>query len=222
MANMEAKDTNKIISITGNECGIDAYFLGRMLATKDEAVLIIDNSEYHDLYDSIWKAEVRDIAYRNIVIAKNTAYTADTFDAFAYVIIYHGMVTDANWWYASTDRIVITDFSKPHIRMLHQYVGSFDPMDVTVIFRNRISGKIKDVDVVRTVGIDRTHIMYSFEIPFSEEDEARILEFQYNGTQKLGAMSKGYASTLGDLYFSIVGKDAGSKLSKVISASDSL
>ena len=219
---MEAKDANKIISITGNECGAVAYFLGRMLATSDEAVLIIDNSEYHDLYDSIWKAEIRDIAYRNIVIAKNTAYTNNVFDAFAYIVVYHGMVTDAKWWYASTDRIIITDFSKPHIRMLHQYVGSLDPMDVTVTFTDRVSGKSKDVDVVRSIGIERDRIMYSFEIPFSEDDRARIQEFQYNGVQKLGSMSKGYVSTLGDLYFSIVGKDTGTKLNKLVSSADSL
>lgn len=219
---MAQKEETKIISIVGVDCCEVAYFMGRLLAVSDLPVLVIDNSRENSLFGSLWKTDSRDIVYRNITFTENIAYVPGVFDSFAYIVVYHGIEATREWWYASHSRIVVTDFDKYHSSALADSLKKLDKVNLSLIFKDRYSTKIKDMDLVKTLGLDTNKILYSFEFPVSEEDKARQIEFQYNGVQKLNAMSKGYISVIGNIYMNATGQDKKSKFQKLVSAADNL
>ena len=77
-------------------------------------------------------------------------------------------------------------------------------------------GKVADEKLYEMAGIDKTHVIETGELPFSDTDKAAKVAFMFNGSQKISLLTKEMRSILESMYYSIVEKEKNKKFSDII------
>lgn len=209
---MEKK--NRIVSIAGHHVGDIAFYLTKILAVGDEPVLIVDLSEQHEIYNTVGRAPEERVGYlRNITIVADAAYLAETFNAFSAIVVYHGFEANDGWWKVSDVQFVISGYDKFDVTDLANGLASVDLTRVHMMFKERFTKKIKDVDIMSMLGIDSSKAGELLEIPFDEASEAIRLAWEYNGNQRVADLPKTDIDVLMEMY-DVIEPDVDPKVKK--------
>ena len=180
---------NKIVSIAGHHVGDIAFYLTKIMAVSDEPMLIVDLSEQHEIYDTVGRGPGQTTGYlRNITIIADAVYHEETFQDFSGIVVYHGTRADAAWWNASNVQFVISNYDKFDVIDLSYGLKDLDLSNVHMVFKQRFTKKIKDVDVIEMLGMDPKNMKYMLE---------------YNGNQRVADLPKTDIEFLMEMYEAI-------------------
>ena len=202
-----AKANLRIISFAGVKHADIPYYMAKLLAIGRRNVLIVDNSEQHDLYQSIYKKHEMDIVnVGNITYIKDIAWSPESFEKFEVVIIYHGEEIDRDIWENSTNRFLLmnTDrFDMERVRAgIPEGSAPFVILMVDVYY-----GKIKAKDIPAFLNISDSMVNGIESLPFDEKDAAALEAFQFNGIQRVRDTSDSMKEFLLDIYKHLGGSD---------------
>lgn len=197
----------QIISFTGIDHPDVVYFLGKLLSVNS-TVLVIDNSERHNLYRDIHAGRGDDI-----IITGKTAYMFDTalsdaFSEFDYVIIYHGMKPDADLWKASSKRILMVDSDANNLSDIKtglQKVSVKDMMDV--MFCDLMYSKVTEENIVHILNIGGRTTDNVYNLPFDPDNIEILQMLEYNGKHAVKDITAGMSELLKDLYGTLTGTE---------------
>lgn len=194
-------EERKIVSISGRHVGDIAFYLAKILGADDSAVLICDLSEQHEIFESFALAPGEKTAYlRNLTVIKDTAYNEKAFEAFAAIVVYQGIKADKTWWDASDVQFVITNYDRYDLTDLAHGISGMNFEKTRLVFKQRFTKKIKDVDVITMLGMDPEKAKDLLEIPFDETSEAMKIAWEYNGNQRVADIPKTDQEFLLELY----------------------
>ena len=199
----QAAKVHRIISFVGENRGHIAYYLIKLLSACNEPVLLVDNSESNEIFHSINRVKgMRTATIRNITYVANVTYEEETFDPFTYIVIYYGnsLDGDTSWWDVSDLRLVMTGFDRYEIRRLAKGLPETNCTDLYIIFADRYSKKIRDEDVLESLYLEPDSIKDKMELTYEPEDLALRIAWEYNGSQKIGALTKNMLGFLEELY----------------------
>lgn len=195
---------NKVVSIAGHHVGDIAFYLTKIMAVSDEPMLIVDLSEQHEIYDTVGRGPGQTTGYlRNITIIADAVYHEETFQDFSGIVVYHGTRADTAWWNASNVQFVISNYDKFDVIDLSYGLKDLDLSNVHMVFKQRFTKKIKDVDVIEMLGMDPKNMKDMLEIPFDETSEAIRLAWEYNGNQRVADLPKTDIEFLLEMYEAI-------------------
>ncbi len=182
-----------VISFVGLERADIPYYQALVFASAGRTVLVLDNSYSNDLFASIPQVEGEDVLQiGNITFMKNVGWSQRLFDAFDHVIVYlgerQGDVT-LDYLRGSSVRYIVTDYTTLSTRRIAEQLRELGKFRCKVLFLNKASGKISEELVCSEIGVPY-HEQYSYTVTLDESDYKCFLNFERNGFQKLGAVSK--------------------------------
>ena len=197
-------EEKRIVSIAGTHVGDFAFYLAKLMAASDEPVLIADLSEQHEIYNTVGRGPEQKTGYlRNITIVADVVYDKEVFDRFSGIVVYHGSAADKAWWDASDVQFVISNYDRYDVADLARGLNGLDLSKVRMVFKQRFTKKIKDIDVIDMLGIDPKNTKDMLEIPFDELSEAIHLAWEYNGNQRVADLPKSDLEFLMEMYEAI-------------------
>lgn len=194
----------KLISFAGVERGDVVYYAAKLLAASEKSVLCIDNAKRHDLFNTVKedmtgnnakeerkeRRYINDFRYRgSIVYTKNAAYSAEAFNKFDYVIVYHGMNIDDEIWRNSNIRFVMTNTDRFDREDLSNALGKVEELPLHALIVDAFYGKIREKDFVESIVENEENIIGSATLSFDPTDLEAKQAWQYNGVQKLKVLS---------------------------------
>lgn len=217
-----SKDNTKktyMVSIAG--CGNFgfAYYASKLFAKLGYMVMAIDNTSGHEMFRVMSKDEDVNVAEsENLVCLCDTAFSPEPFSACDYVVVWHGMDIDEKIWNMSDLRVVITDYDPFHVEELAAMLADVRN-EVHTVFINKSTGKIKEKDISKKLGITKdVYVTIGNQIvEFESGDASAFQALEYNYLQSLKGFSSSYRDVVTDIvgYF-ITGKDAKKNISRLV------
>ena len=194
------KPQSKLIVFAGTENCLPAYFTAVKLHEQAD-VLLIDNSQTHDLIEAVPKSGEFGNA-NEISVAANKMITPEVFEKFDYVVAYLGYNYDEEYCQAADLIVLVSDYTL----VSKKFMSDFDPKDtpVRMLFINRITNRVSEkllLDSMKHYQVSDGDSVLSCE--FTEEDAAAYISFLYEGYRNFSSMSREYQKSI-----SVIVKDA--------------
>ncbi len=209
-------ENNKIISFAGVKRGDVVYYIAKLLATFDEPVLVVDNSEQHDAFRSVHHKGDRDEAYvKNITFVHDIAFSERMTSAFNYTVVYHGMDIEPTWWHNSDDRFIVTNYDRFDINDIRDSIARLEPETVGLIFTDKVSSKITEHYIVEVLNLPEEVIENAIEIPRDDSIEAAKQSLQHDKIYKVAKLPGTMKKALTDIFERVVPEDKKRKMDKV-------
>ena len=185
----------KLVTIMNSERCDFVYYLGRILSQLSVNVILIDNSEKHELFRTIQgllesddKEEKSMIERGNVTYLKDVAYSPEFFASFDYIVVLMGNNHDEE--YVNQSDLL---FSMPDYRpdTLDDIAGL--PETAMYIMRDK-AGKINEKSAAEIMNILPTQIVGSIDYDYN--DYSAYLALLYNGRQRLKGLSQAMIEAL--------------------------
>lgn len=195
----------KIISMIGIEREDAAFYLGTLLSTENQPVLLVDNTMEQRLF-RIASDEKKDVAYiRNMTFIHHAVCSDNLLKTFKYIIVLHGSAIDKLWWDNSFYHLVITDFDRFHLEDLADSVtaNEIDLSRIVLMIANRYTTKINEKMIAKALNLPKDVLEEFFEIQPEPEVEAARIALQYNGMAKMSALPKYLKQPLYRIYLAV-------------------
>lgn len=173
----------QIISYVGLERCDFVYYLQKLLAGLNKNVLLIDNSESHDLIITMAKFTGDEVVQRKRTTFLKDRKIGGPITMFDYVIIYHGLNPDSEMIAQSDDVICCLTYDKI---MLEKIKFAVELAEITkpchIIWRDKTSNKISEKnEEARLRLISKTHHI----APLDLVDMSMYVSLTHNGSQSL-------------------------------------
>ena len=209
-------ESNKIISFAGVKRGDVVYYIAKLLATFDEPVLVVDNSDQHDTFRSVHhKGDIDEAYVRNITFVRDIAFSERMISAFNYVVVYHGMDIEPTWWNNSDDRFIVTNYDRFDIDDIRDAMAHVAPEPIGLIFTDKVSGKITERFIVEMLNLPEEVIEHAIEIPRDDAIEAAKLSLQHDRIYKVAKLPSTMKKALTDIFDRITPEDKKRKMDKL-------
>jgi hypothetical protein len=216
---MDENTVGKIISIAGIRRGDIVLYLASLIAAKNEPVLVVDNSTQHAVFRFASGSESGDEAYlENISFIYDAVFDEKLTEHFPYIIVYHEMNVNREWWDESDSRIMVTDFDKFNLDDIHEATKDMVLDDLILMVTNRFSGKINEKYVAATLHLPRAALEDVLEIQPEPEIESARIALQYNRMTNLTKLPKSLKMTLFNLYMRVMQPDGKVKMNSLFSS----
>lgn len=189
-----AKQQTKLIVFAGSENGLFPFLTAVSLKNNDNDVLLIDNSQTHDIFMAVPK--LGDIGNANEVsVVADRMITPDVFEKFDYVIAYLGYNYEQEYYEQANQFVLLCDYTL----VAREFMRNFDPLKkpMRVVFFNRISNRVSEkslIDVMKHCDIVTLGEYLSLE--FTEIDGNAYISFLYEGYRSLSSMTKEYQKAI--------------------------
>ena len=175
--------STQLISYVGLERCDLVYYLQKLLAGLNKNVLVIDNSESHDLIITIAKFTGDEVIQRKRTIFLKDREIAGPIDMFDYIIVYHGLNPDSDIIAKSDEIICCLTYDKI---MLEKIKFAVELAEIEkpchIIWRDKTSGKISEKnEEARLKLIAKTHHITMLD----PEDISMYVSLTHNGSQSL-------------------------------------
>ncbi len=220
----------KIISFAGVERGDIVYYVSKLLAAEGRNVLCIDNSKRNDLMTAIRNDTtdketietrqsskfINDIRYRGSVsYAMNATFNRAVSSRFSYTVVYHGFDVDEEIWNASDTRFVMENSNLLDRLDLEKMMDALDvkTSPIFALYVDILYSKVNEANLEYTLIGDapiEDTLLDEISLSFDVDDIAIKQAFQYNGVQKLSALTP----SMKDFILAIFEKITGSKPAK--------
>ena len=184
-----------LTSLVGTANFSYAYYIGKLHAALGKQVMLIDNSDGHELFRTVTRDEEVEVGEsKNLICVTDIALSPEPFARVDEVVIWHGINVDNKLWQYSDLRILLTDYNRFNIEKLSDVIEGLRN-DVHLVFVDRATGitpesKIADafnigkVDVYTDIG----HQIVDYDIV----DAACYQGLVNNGLQALKSFTKPY------------------------------
>lgn len=201
--------STQIISYVGLERCDFVYYLQKLIAGLNKNVLVIDNSESHDLIITMAKFTGDEVIQRKRTIFLKDRKIDGPIDMFDYIIVYHGLNPDSDVIAKSDDVICCFTYDKI---MLEKIKFSVELAEIQkpchIIWRDKTSGKVSEKnEEARLQLIAKSHYITMLD----PSDISMYVSLTHNGSQSLKKAKTELASTV----ISVVCDIAGTKLNDI-------
>lgn len=214
-------ENKKIISFAGVKREDVVYYISKLLATFDEPVLVVDNSEQQGVFRSVHhRDEDGEIYVKNIAFIHNIAYSERMVDVFQYTIVYHGMEIDQTWWDHSDERFLFTNYDRFDVDDIRDMLRNVDIGYMGLIFTDKVTDKITERYLVEKLELPKGVLDDAIEIPREDSIEAARIAFQYNKIGKVNRLPQAMKRPLTTIFNRIAPEDKKRKMDKVFSKAD--
>lgn len=211
----------KIISFYGVKRADLLYYLGKLLATTDRPVLLVDNSERSDLFRIFARRDEEEAYYRNVTVIHMAAYREKTTAPFAYVLVYHGMDLDNEWWEHSELHYLLLNFDRFDTEDIGRGLAGLESLGtVRLIFSGRLTSKIKDSYIVRELGLPDKTIEDAMELSPETTADAMYLSLERDGIGKIGKLPKDFKDVLWSVVSDVLPSDNRRNRNKFLASAD--
>ena len=195
------KQQTRLIVFAGSENGLFPFLTAVKLKNNENDVLLVDNSQTHDIFSAVPKQGEIGNANEVSVVA-DRMITPEVFEKFDYVIAYLGYNYEESYYQQADLFVLLCDYTL----VARQFMHDFDPQGtpVRLVFFNRISNRVSEkslVDVMQHCTMASLGEFISLE--FTEVDGAAYIGFLYEGYRSLSSMSREYQKAI-----SIISNDA--------------
>lgn len=175
--------STQLISYVGLERCDFVYYLQKLLAGLNKNVLVIDNSESHDLIITIAKFTGDEVIQRKRTIFLKDREIAGPIEMFDYIIVYHGLNPDADIIAKSDEIICCLTYDKIMLEKI-QFAVELAEIDKPchIIWRDKTSGKISEKnEEARLKLVAKSHYITMLD----PEDISMYVSLTHNGSQSL-------------------------------------
>ena len=214
----------KLISFAGVRHPDLPYYLARTLSGEGKQVLLIDNSELHDLFDSIHMSEddkyTGETVIGNIHYLKDILFSKKAFEKFDYVIVYHGFHINDVLWDESSERFLMADTDRFHLRQIQREMDEAKNKDLVLLILDAYFEKIHEEDLAELLTLDPEKLRGILELPFDPSDLAALQSFQFNGKQSVRKTSSSMKDLLREIYGDLFGEIRKKDFTKILDRAD--
>ena len=196
----------KLITFMNSERCDFVYYLGRILSQLSVNVVLIDNSEQHELFRTIHglieddtEEEEALIERGNVSYLKDIAYSPDFFKSFDYIVVQMG--NNYNEEYIEYSDLV---FCMPDYRPYSIEDVPGLPETTMYIMRDK-AGKVNEKSDAELMGELPEQIVGSIDYDYN--DYSAYLALLYNGRQRLKGLSEAMIEALAFVVSKVSEKD---------------
>lgn len=177
----------KLVTIINSERCDFTYYLGRVLSSMSSSVIMIDNSETHELFDTVLNPlteedkEQEMVERGNVTYLKDVGFSPEFFPTFDYIVVHMGNSYDEEFIDNSNDIISMPDCRPSSLKSVPEL-----PDRTEYILRDR-AGKINEKSAAALLNVNIDQIAGAIE--HDADDYAHYIAFLYNGKQKIRGVS---------------------------------
>lgn len=175
--------STQIISYVGLERCDLVYYLQKLLAGLNKNVLVIDNSESHDLIITMAKFTGDEVVQRKRTIFLKDREISGPIDMFDYIIVYHGLNPDSSIIAKSDEIICCLTYDKIKLEKI-QFAVELAEIEKPchIVWRDKTSGKISEKnEEARLRLIAKSHYITMLD----PADISMYVSLTHNGSQSL-------------------------------------
>ncbi len=194
------------------------YYLGSLFADVfRRKVLIIDNTEAHELYGCIGATDGMEIKEQSgLSFMQDVAYSRAFFERFDSVIVIHGKLPDRTLLSMSNFKLILTGYRPGTLSsLLHPQAWADEedadaPVDVlqylheedtSIFFLDKVTEKVSAQSILKSCSLNagRQGGIPYVELPLDEKDQTCLLGLLYNGSQGSSGISRELSGALAGL-----------------------
>lgn len=215
---------NNMISFAGVRHPDIPYYLAKLLAGDGRQILLIDNSELHDLFSSLHMDEedrtYGETAIGNIHCLKDIAYSKKAFDKFDYVIVYHGFDIDDTIWNESNGRYLMVNTDRYLLKIVRDRMIGEKSRSLSLLILDAYFEKLDEEDIAELLTLNTDDIRGVFTLPFDPVDMSTLQSFQFNGMQNVNKLSSAMKMLLHEIYNDLFGETNKRAFKRVLEMAD--
>lgn len=195
----------KLVTFMNSERCDFVYYIGRIISEMTSSVIIIDNSETHELFRAVLNPvdeednEQDMIVRRNITYLKDIAFSPEFFPSFDYILVHQGANYDGEYIENSNEIFSMPDFRPDVLRDVPELP------DRTIYILRDNAGKVNLASAAQMMDILPEKIVGTLD--YDAEDYAHYISLLYNGRQRLTGLSESMIQALAFSVAKITGKD---------------